>query len=812
MIKRSLSILLVLIMLFSAAAFGQAASADAAPTEATVYTHDGRVTFVDGALTDEPILSFDDAGRVVAEALDTLGGGAGTTLEPWRNLKDAYGNQYFVFQQMYDDTTVLGGAVKVITDGRGNMIGLTSSIVSDVPEASEAENISAEAAEALVLQHEAQTSQRNLTLLDGATDRMILPIALNLDVEAEDDEGSRYVWVVYTDNPDSRADRSAELPYLAHYVTMEGEYLYSLPTILPGDEAGASGFNTSYLFEFMESVDYTGFVDLSTGGEKEITVSVMRDTRTGMYYLGNLERRIVVANCWDFLYDNGRVVLEYSPDNLEWDQVGLLSLYNYCRAYDYYREIGWLGGDGEETPILILNNFCDINHQPIDNAAYAGKYLGWQIFLSSRANDFAQCLDILAHEFTHCVTQSVMTYNAYMNDFGAINEAMSDIQGKTCQLLLDGGSWMIGDQSKSSVRSMSEPHKYGQPEYTWDLYYTPTVKTPTTLNDRGGVHTNSSLLNVLAWYLYEQGGMTLEEGRAFWFTVDCAMVPGTDYAQLAELLPWALRAAGLTKYEEALSQALAQTRLGDETLPTVMDADRALLTLNLPENSIFGDEQWIMYILSVNPERLVEAGKAFVRDFKEDGIDLFSFLTTEDSSEVLGWDVIKARLREWLSARLEGVLYSASTNAGQDGLTMRMVSQPGFALPVLLHGVWNDTTSEMEQAWLLIYLGGEWIDLTNLGDPAVDEETGKAIERMMNRLSESLGSVQNLDDALSLFVYKIEGGVSQVIPGTGLEGIRPTDTDLFSDMSDNAVADAPLPRKSRPKLPDETEIVPEPNS
>ena len=110
---------------------------------------------------------------------------------------------------------------------------------------------------------------------------------------------------------------------------------------MPGDEAGASGFDASYVFEFMEPVDYTGYVDLSTGEEMELTVTVMRDKRTGMYYLGNLERRIVVADCWEYLYNGNRVVLAASPDNLEWDQVGLLSLYNYCRAYDYYKEIGW---------------------------------------------------------------------------------------------------------------------------------------------------------------------------------------------------------------------------------------------------------------------------------------------------------------------------------------------------------------------------------------------------------------------------------------------------------------------------------------
>lgn len=334
------------------------------------------MTLIDGTCVETPIDSIESAAEVVFSVLDQLGGDERTDIEPWRELTDAFGNRYFVFQQMFDNTTVLGGSVKVITDRNGNMLGLTSSIVTGLLEAQETEGVTAAHAEQIVLDHALETRQQALAIQEGLTNRMILPVALEVDVEAEDDEGSRYVWVVYTNNPDSSLERSSDLPYLAHYVTLAGEYLYSLPTIIPGDETSTSGFDAGYVFEFMEPADYTGYVDLSTGGELEISVTVMRDKRTGMYYLGNLERRIVVGDCWEFLYNGGRVVLESRPDNLEWDQVGLLTLYHYCRAYDYYREIGWIGGDGLGSPILVLNNYCDIDHEPVDNAAYVGNYLG----------------------------------------------------------------------------------------------------------------------------------------------------------------------------------------------------------------------------------------------------------------------------------------------------------------------------------------------------------------------------------------------------------------------------------------------------
>ena len=809
--------------------------------EQKVYTHNGRVTLMDGPTVDTPVLGFEDAAAVIGAVLPQLGGTEQTQLTPWRDLTDAFGNRYYVFQQMYNHTTVLGGAVKVITNSAGDMLGLTASLEPNPSEEAAGESITGEQAQEIVLAHAAEMKEQVLEVVAGRTEQMILPITLEIDPVEADEEGSRYVWVVYTDNPDNSQARSSDLPYLAHYVTMDGEYLYSLPTIIPGDEAGASGFDAGYVFEFMEPVDYTGYVDLSTGEEMEISVTVMRDQRTGMYYLGNPERRIVVADCWNFLYGGGRVVLEYSPDNLEWDQTGLLTLYNYCRAYDYYQAIGWIGGDGLGTPILVLNNYCDKNRKPVNNACYAGYYLGWQLFLASSGNDFSQCLDVLGHEFTHCVTGSVMTYNAYMNDYGAINEAMSDIQGKTCQMLTEGAentSWFMGDHSMTPVRDMAEPHRFAQPEFTWDAYYVPNVKTPTDLNDRGGVHGNSSLLNRLAWRLYEKGGMTPEEGRAFWFTVDCAMVPGTDYPQLAELLPWALRATGLTQYETELQRALDATRLGVEHIPDTFDADRALLTLRLPENEIYSDGQWIMTIYTVNTDRLKEnvmglfsslisgdlgvlpesiqrqaaalnaespenqaEGKGFWEIFLEEFTKELQKMNQPETQRLEEKEKIRQELNAWIGEQLRGVFYTSSTNAGQDGQTMRIVGIPGYTVPILMHGIYNDQTSALDDSGILILLGGQWIDLNFLSNQTEESETKTQgippqLDALVNQLIAGISNIQSLDDALSLVFYRVEGGAAHELPTANLAEIQPVLTVMSANQEDEAF---PAPRKSRPK-------------
>lgn len=833
---------------------------------AEVFSHDGRVTFVAGTCTDVPVKDLDSAAKVALSMVELLGGDVRTRFIPWRELTDANGNHYFVFKQLYAGTTVLGGAVKVITDPEGNMIGFSSSVETELPQTEESEGITAEEAEQIVLDHAKENNLPLPALFVELTDKMILPMNLSVDEELDENlEGtSRFVWVVYSDNPASSVNPRAELPYLAHYVTMDGQYLYSLETIMPGDAAASAGFDAEYVFEFMEPVDYTGYVDMSDGTEKEISVTVMRDKRTGMYYLGNIERKIVVAKCYDFLYKNGQVVLESSPDNLEWDQVGLLALYNYCRAYDYYKAIGWTGGTGLATPILILNDYQDINHVQVDNAAFVGNYFGWSIFLTSYANDYSQTLDVIAHEFTHCVTDAVMTYNSYMNDYGAINEGMSDIQGKIAEMMFEGQenvSWVLGDMSLVPVRSMSEPRRYQQPAFSWDLYYIPRVQTPTMVNDWGGVHTNSSLLNQVAYRLIADGGMSLEEARAYWFAVDCSIVPGTDYPQLRELLPWVLKAQGMDRYQSALERALDATRMGNDALPEFFDSDRALVTLELPDNENFTDGNWMLNYTSVDVQGFIDKVVSLFTmvsngDYSElpavlqnmlneptptpvpvwaglyeEGDDFFgelmqllfggdAWLTepaptpepTPDNSELSSKDM--QELQFWMQDELEDVVYSTKSFAGQDGHTIRMMSLPGRTIPLLLYLSVNSKTEAIEHFIPVVYLNDRWYDLPDMAAMLSDAEEGETgledderitrlVDDLVTKVVDNLGKIKSLDDALDLVTFTVKGGEINVIPAVGLENIViPEVPENITALSQSPEDNIP-PRKSRPKLTEE---------
>jgi len=283
-------------------------------------------------------------------------------------------------------------------------------------------------------------------------------------------------------------------------------------------------------------------------------------------------------------------------------------------------------------------------------------------------------------------------------------------------------TWLLGETGTIPVRCMSDPHMFQQPEYTWDYYYKANVNKPTVLNDQGGVHTNSSLLNNVAWRLCEKGGMALEEARAFWFAVDGSMVPHTDYAQLSVLMPWVLRNQGLEKYQDALEAAIDATRLRSNDVPDSFDEDRALVTLTLPDEKRFEDGHWGLMILSVDAEGLAQRFNGLVEGKGEYEGQLDAFFETlfsvggEQEGSVFDKKVLVPRLVMLLRDYFGDLARSNTGVAGQDGRTVRLVTSPGLTIRVLFR-LELDDDQHLQSTALAVYTFGQWIDLASLVAP-----------------------------------------------------------------------------------------------
>lgn len=134
----------------------------------------------------------------------------------------------------------------------------------------------------------------------------------------------------------------------------------------------------------------------------------------------------------------------------------------------------------------------------------------------STFSNLANGLDVTGHELTHGVTSRTAKL-AYQKESGALNEAASDILGRSAAFWAgDGNSgtktdWVIGKDvytpgtSGDALRYMYDPKKDGQ---SADYYPTRNYSgscTPSSSNDYCGVHTNSGIAN-LEYFLLAFGG------------------------------------------------------------------------------------------------------------------------------------------------------------------------------------------------------------------------------------------------------------------------------------------------------------------
>ena len=210
----------------------------------------------------------------------------------------------------------------------------------------------------------------------------------------------------------------------------------------------------------------------------------------------------------------------------------------------------------------------------------------------------------MAHEYTHCFTTTTMTTNLYLNDYGAINEGMSDILGNLAAMMTDETDepFVIGEKCADIVkRTMGDPNIDSQPEYVWDRYYLPEAPFSTEFNDNGGVHTNSSLLNILSYKL-DKAGMDPVDQFYYWMNVSFAMTPKSDYDQMLDILPWVMERIGQNEYVPVMKKALEETGLYDRDLPKAPKGNYGIVTVTIPSDDVIDNNYINVIFFDMNDE------------------------------------------------------------------------------------------------------------------------------------------------------------------------------------------------------------------
>lgn len=124
-------------------------------------------------------------------------------------------------------------------------------------------------------------------------------------------------------------------------------------------------------------------------------------------------------------------------------------------------------------------------------------------------------LDVCGHEISHGVT-SYTAALAYQNESGALNEGFSDCMGTAIEFFArpENADWLIG-KDFLTIRDMSNPNAYSQPDTYNGKYWHKLTKSPNILNDEGGVHTNSGVLNFWFYLLSVGGSGTNDNGTNY---------------------------------------------------------------------------------------------------------------------------------------------------------------------------------------------------------------------------------------------------------------------------------------------------------
>lgn len=197
-------------------------------------------------------------------------------------------------------------------------------------------------------------------------------------------------------------------------------------------------------------------------------------------------------------------------------------------TYDFYRDI--FGRNSIDGNGLRLDSSVHFDRH-YDNAFWDGKQMAYgdgdgDLF---RRGGFTHCIDVIAHEMTHGITQ----YESdlfYQGQSGALNESFSDVMGIQVKQRVLGqtaeqADWLIGAGIFTSkvkgvaLRSMKAPGTaYDDRILGKDPQPASMKDYVETTMDSGGVHINSGIPNH-AFYLVatEMGGYAWEKAGMIWY-------------------------------------------------------------------------------------------------------------------------------------------------------------------------------------------------------------------------------------------------------------------------------------------------------
>ena len=114
--------------------------------------------------------------------------------------------------------------------------------------------------------------------------------------------------------------------------------------------------------------------------------------------------------------------------------------------------------------------------------------------------NYCSTVDIVAHEYAHCLISYYSSKLVYRGESGALNESFADIFANLAERsILGRNNWEIGEDVGVVVRDLSNPECSYYGGQNWI--------NPNSTYDKGGVHTNSGVQSKWFQLIYDEIGI-----------------------------------------------------------------------------------------------------------------------------------------------------------------------------------------------------------------------------------------------------------------------------------------------------------------
>ena len=410
---------------------------------------DSTVTQIGGILSEETVESSNDAKDIIGSVSELLGIDNINREIRLDSVSESEYNNIYTFKQYYMGLEMVNSYITIVVDKETNEADyLNSSYVADFSINTVPEITAQQAIDAV----EAKHGQFNCS--DS-----------KLVIYSEDNETFKLAWEIATD-----------------YIGIETLYVDAVTSELLNDnQFNADNPVKNYTIK-SNRILLNSSSKILPNNVNSFNIDI--STENNKYLLHDIGRKIYVVSDKSFVHgtsfnaaDTTKTVVFSHPLNPSYlEDLSTAVLYNVERTYDFYKnKLSYIGFDGKGSYGEDMYVVADLKEG--DNNAYSwGKCIGFGEGNGKNIGYYGSDIDIVAHEYTHCVTNSKLHWSgSSRTEAAALGEAYSDIMGEyvdttrewqhgTDQYVLNTNK-NTSERKKISGRDMFERVNYNKADY-----------------------------------------------------------------------------------------------------------------------------------------------------------------------------------------------------------------------------------------------------------------------------------------------------------------------------------------------------------